>query len=240
MMTLINSKDRKIRQYYGQVQLTRRAPAVGQHAGGGVADVRAVGILVHAARHLVRAVAAVGVGVAEQLPVDALAVAALQLAVRALRRVRLEVGVGDPRLGQPLAVARGLHLGRPVTHLPRATCHTRSCRQIMLKKHPPYLTIQIEEEAGGAADGGEGVAADEVVRDAPDHVAAVGLRAQAEVLVGGAELAELLDQRLVLLLLVGPVLAVVDGVAGLRLGCGVGQDDGSQAQCELSPHPHSV
>ena len=114
-----------------QTQLTRRAPAVGQHAGGGVADVRAVGILVHAARHLVRAVAAVGVGVAEQLLVDALAVAALQLAVRALRRVRLEVGVGDPRLGQPLAVTRGLHLGRPVTHLPRATCHTRSCRKII-------------------------------------------------------------------------------------------------------------
>ena len=83
------------------------------------------------------AVSAVGLLVAEELDADALPVTALQLSVRADRAVGVEVGVGDPGLGQPLAVPRGLHLGGPVAH----------------------LAVQVEQKPGGAADGRQGVAA---------------------------------------------------------------------------------
>lgn len=82
-----------------------RAVAVGQDALAGVALGGRVGILIHGAGNLVRAVLAVaGVSVAEEELVNAVSVSALEVAFRTDGLIRLEVGAVHARLGETVAV----------------------------------------------------------------------------------------------------------------------------------------
>ena len=99
------------RSYLGSVS---GAVAVREDALAGVALWRRVGVLLDGAGGLVGAVLAVaGVAVAEERLLDAVAVAALEEALGAHGLVRLEVGPGDPRAGEAVAVVN-LHRRKDV------------------------------------------------------------------------------------------------------------------------------
>jgi len=147
--------DLNLSGYLGAVG---RAEAVWKDAKSRVALGCGVGILVDAASDFVGPVFAIWFVVAEEKLVDTFAITALELAIRTDGLIGGEVGTNDPRLGQLITV---VHLSSPVTG----------------------LAVEVEDEAGWAADGGEGVAALEVILDAPDGVATVRLRRQTEVLL---------------------------------------------------------
>ena len=82
----------------GRAEAVRKDALAEITLGGGV------GVFVDGAGDLVGGVAAVGLAVAEQGLLQALAVAALKLAIRTHGLVRLEVGPGNPGLGQLITI----------------------------------------------------------------------------------------------------------------------------------------
>ena len=97
------------------------------------------------------------------------------------------------------------------------------------------LPVEVKNEAGRAADGCQGVATSEVVLDAADGVAAVGLGRQPEVLLVRPVFAKLLDHLLEFLRLDPLVRAEVEHGRVV-----LGRAEGHEGDGETHPHEFLV